>query len=251
MRYQPFLASFLLVLSMLACNFPSAAAVTPTATTLLSTNTPAQSLFTPVPSNTALPVASPLPTTANTPTVPVASPKDVAVNCRFGPGTAWVAISALNIGQASQIVGKSSDSSWWYIVDPFNSGRNCWVSASVTNASGNLAPIPVVQAPSASVTNVSVRVDPGTIAVAGCVGPLLPVKFTGTIEVNGPTSVKWYFDTQQGGALPTQTTDFQTFGSKEVTAEYTPTLTAGNYWVRLIVTTPNSVQSETRYTIQC
>src|SRR6185503_3980813 len=117
MRYQPFFASLLLFLSMLACNFPSAAAVTPTATTLLSTNTPAQPSFTPVPSNTALPAASALPTITNTPTVPVASPKDVAVNCRFGPGTAWVVISALNIGQTSQIVGKSSDGSWWYIVD--------------------------------------------------------------------------------------------------------------------------------------
>jgi uncharacterized protein YraI len=251
MRYQPFFASLLLFLSMLACNFPSAAAVTPTATTLLSTNTPAQPSFTPVPSNTALPAASALPTITNTPTVPVASPKDVAVNCRFGPGTAWVAISALNIGQASQIVGKSSDGSWWYIVDPFNSSRNCWVSASVTNASGNLAPIPVVEIPKASVTNVSVKVDPGTIVVAGCTGPLLPIKLTGTIEVNGPTTVKWYFETQQGGAFATQTTDFQTFGSKDVTAEYSPPLTAGNYWVRLIVTSPNTIQSEVKYTIQC
>jgi len=251
MRYQPFLASLLLILSMLACNLPSGAAVTPTAATLLSTNTPAQPSFTPIPSNTPLPSASPPPAATSTPTVPVASPKDVAVNCRFGPGIAWVAISALNIGQSSQIVGKNSDGSWWYIVDPFNSGRNCWVSVSVTNASGNLAPIPVVESPKASVTNVSVKVDPGTIVVAGCIGPLLPIKFTGTIEVNGPATVKWHFDTQQGGAFAEQTTDFSTFGSKDVTADYSPPLTAGNYWVRLIVTSPNSVQSEVKYTIQC
>ena len=251
MRYQPFFAGLLLILSMLACNFPSSTAVTPTITTLLSTNTPAQPSFTAIPSNTALPVASALPTLTTTPTVPVASPKEVAVNCRFGPGTAWVAISALNIGQTSQIVGKNSDGSWWYIVDPFNSSRNCWVSVSVTNASGNLAPIPVVEIPKASVTNVSVKVDPGTIVVAGCTGPLLPIKLTGTIEVNGPATVKWHFDTQQGGAFAEQTTDFQNFGSKDVTAEYSPPLTGGNYWVRLIVTSPNSVQSEVKYTIQC
>lgn len=251
MRYQPFFAVLLLVMSMLACNLPSGAEATPTAITFISTNTPAQPSFTAIPSSTALPAASALPTIINTPTVPVASAKDVAVNCRFGPGTAWVAISALNIGQASQIVGKSSDGSWWNIVDPFNSSRNCWVSASVTNASGNLAPIPVVEIPKGSVTNVSVKVDPGTTLVAGCIGPLLPVKFTGTIEVNGPTTVKWHFDTQQGGAFAEQTTDFATFGSRDVTAEYTPPLTAGNYWVRLIVTSPNSVQSEVKYTIQC
>lgn len=251
MRHQPFLASLLLILSMLACNLPSGASVTPTATTFLSTNTPPGPSSTPAPSNTPLPVASALPTTTTTPAVPVASPKDVAVNCRFGPGTAWVALSALNIGQSSQIVGKNSDGSWWYIVDPFNSSRNCWVSVSVTNASGNLAPIPVVEIPKASVTNVSVKVDPGTVVIAGCIGPVLPIKFTGTIEVNGPATVKWHFDTQQGGALAEQTTDFATFGSKDVSAEYTPPLTAGNYWVRLIVTSPNSVQSEVKYTIQC
>jgi hypothetical protein len=121
----------------------------------------------------------------------------------------------------------------------------------VTNASGNLASIPVVEAPRASVTNVSVKVEPSTVSVAGCVGPAAPLKFIGTIEVNGPARVTWNFDSQQGGASPAQTTDFDTFGSKEVSMDYPPPLTAGTYWVRLIVTSPNSLQSEARYTIQC
>lgn len=249
MKHQPFFASFLLLLSMLACNLPSNA-VTPT-TTAISTNTPAEPSSTPIPSNTPLPSVTPLPTVTFTPTVPVASPKDVAVNCRFGPGTAWVAISALNIGQSAQIVGKSSDGSWWYIVDPFSSSRNCWVSVSVTTAAGNLASIPVVQAPKASVTNVSVKVEPSTVSVAGCIGPVPPIKFTGTIEVNGPAKVDWYFDTQQSGSFSSQSTDFDAFGSKNVSSDFTPPLTAGTYWVRLIITSPNSLQSEAKYTIQC
>lgn len=162
-----------------------------------------------------------------------------------------MALSALNVGQSAQIVGKNSDGSWWYIVDPFSSGRNCWVSVSVTNASGNLASIPVVEAPKASVTNVSVKVEPSTVSVAGCIGPVAPIKFTGTIEVNGPVRVTWNFDSQQGGAFSSQTTDFDTFGSKDVSMDYTPPLTAGTYWVRLIITAPNNLQSEVRYTIQC
>ena len=249
MKHQPFFASLLLVLSMLACNLPSNAPGTPTATILPATNTvPASTL---VPSNTPLPSFTPPPTLTFTPTVPVASPKDVAVNCRFGPGTAWVAISALNVGQSSQIVGKNSDGSWWYIADPFSSGRNCWVSVSVTNASGNLASIPVVDAPRASVTNVSVRVDPSTVSVTGCTGTPPVIKFIGTIEVNGPARVTWNFDSQQGGAFSSQTTDFDTFGSKDVSMDYAPPLTAGTYWVRLIITAPNNLQSEARYTIQC
>ncbi len=173
------------------------------------------------------------------------------MNCRFGPGTAWIAVSALTVGLSTQIVGKNSDGSWWYIVDPSNSGRNCWVSVGVTNAAGNLAAIPVVETLKASVTNVSVKVDPGTISVAGCIGPISPIKIKGTIEVNGPATVKWYFETQQGGQMSTQTTDFDAFGSRDVSAEYTPPLVAGNYWVRLIVTSPNSIQSEVKYKIEC
>lgn len=248
MKHQPILASLLLVLSMLACNLPSNAPGTPTAT-VPATNTSAS--FTPIPSDTPLPSSTPPPTLTSTPTVPTASPKDVAVNCRFGPGTAWVAISALNVGQSAQIVGKNFDGSWWYIVDPFNSGRNCWVAVSVTNASGNLASIPAVEAPKASVTNVSVKVDPSTVSVTGCTGTPPVIKFIGTIEVNGPARVTWNFDSQQGGAFSSQTTEFDTFGSKDVSMDYAPPLTAGTYWVRLIVTAPNSQQSEVKYTIQC
>ena len=31
-----------------------------------------------------------------------------------------------------------------------------------------------------------------------------PVEITGTIETNGPTEVRWRFETQQGGAMPNQ-----------------------------------------------
>lgn len=254
MKSQFLFPALALVLAMLACNFPSNVPVTetptldvlplPSATQLLSTNTPTQ---TPLPNDTPLP-----PSTA-TPSVPVAFPKDVAVNCRFGPGTAWVAISALTVGQTSQITGKTSDGSWWNITDPLNSGRRCWVSASVVNTAGNLAGIPVAATPSASVTNVEVSVDPKTITLAACSDPFLPLEFSGTIETNGPTTVEWHFETQLGGTMLPKTTDFNTFGEKEVSTTYSPSspLTAGTYWVRLIVTDPNDMQAETTYKIEC
>jgi hypothetical protein len=145
----------------------------------------------------------------------------------------------------------NSDRSWWYIVDPFNSGRKCWVSVSVTNAGGNLALVPVVETPKASVTKVTVDVDPKTISVPGCSGPIPPSQIKGTIETNGPTTVKWHFETQQDGAMTEQTTEFDSFGSKDFSVAYTPTLTAGSYWVRLIVTSPNDIQGEAKYTIAC
>jgi hypothetical protein len=175
----------------------------------------------------------------------------VAVNCRLGPGTGWTVLSGLSVGTSSQITGRAGDGGWWQITDPLNSSRRCWVAASVTNTAGNLAGIPVVEAPQARVTDVSVEVSPETINAIACPGAGSPIEFSGTIETDGPTTVTWYFDTQQSGPLTTQTTEFDTFGEQEFSASYTPLLTAGTYWVRLVVTGPNSESDETTYTITC
>lgn len=240
----------ILVLAMSACNLPSNVS-TETPTPELITPSATQPLSTETPTQTALPSNTPPPTTTSTPTVPVALPKEVAVNCRLGPGTAWIVLSGLNVGASAQIVGKTADNGWWYIVDPFNSARKCWVASSVTNTAGNLAGIPVAGAPSAEVTDVNVNVEPDTINVAGCVGPILPIEIGGEIETNGPTTVKWHFETEQGGAMPTQTTEFDAFGSKDFGVDYTPPLTEGTYWVRLVVTSPNNMQAEAEYEIEC
>src|SRR5918996_957674 len=133
-----------LVLAMSACNLPSNAPVTETPTVQV-TISPTLFLPTQTPSQTPPPTNTSPPPSTSTPSVPTVSTKDVPVNCRIGPGTAWLVLSSLTVGQTSQIVGKNSDGTWWYIVDPFSSSRNCWVSVSVTNAAGNLANIPIVQ----------------------------------------------------------------------------------------------------------
>jgi len=243
----------MLVLALSACNLPSNAPGTETPTPAGITPSATQAFSTEAPTQTPLPSNTPPATTTSTPTVPIALPRDVAVNCRLGPGVAWIVLSALNVGTSSQIVGKTADTGWWYIVDPFSSGRNCWVSSSVTNTGGNLAGIPVAAAPQATVTDVSLDIDPNTVSVPGpgCIGPVLPIEIAGTIETNGPTTVQWHFETQQGGAMPNQTTEFDAFGTKDFSVDYTPVLTAGTYWVRLIVTSPNSIQAEEKYTIVC
>ncbi|HEX9333240.1 MAG TPA: hypothetical protein VF896_15210 [Anaerolineales bacterium] len=251
MKSRTLLSILTYVLVMSACNLPSNVAITETPTLAAITPSSTQPLPTDIPTQTLLPSNTPPPTSTSTPTVPVAFPKEVAVNCRLGPGIAWIVLSGLSVGTNAQIVGKTADTGWWYIVDPFNSSRNCWVASSVTNTSGNLGGIPVVAAPKATVTKVTVDVDPNTISVAGCVGPILPLDITGTVETNGPTTVQWHFETQQGGAMATQTTDFDAFGSKTFSVDYTPPLTAGTYWVRLIVISPNDVQAEVKYTIEC
>ena len=252
MKTRTWFPVLVLVLAMLACNLPSNVPATQTAAPLTLPSATATTIPAPeLPTQTPLPTNTPLPTFTFTPSVPVAFPKDVNVNCRLGPGTAWLPISALLVGQSSQITGKNSDGNWWLIVNPQNSGGRCWVSSSVTNTGGNLSGIPVAEEPETEVTDVSVNVDPKTISVAGCTGPVLPIKIKGTIETNGPVTVKWRFETQLGGTMGNQSTDFDNFGSKDFSADYTPPLTAGTYWVKLIVFDPNDRQAETSYKIEC
>ena len=178
-------------------------------------------------------------------------PSDKGVNCRFGPGVDWLVVGALLVGQNATIQGRNADSSWWYVVTPNDPGKPCWVAASVTNHAGNMAGVPVVSPPDALVINVSLKVDPDTMSVAGCIGPLQPVSLNGNIEVNGPVEVKWYFETQQSGSMATQTTNFNSAESKDISTNYTPVLTAGTYWVRLIVVDPNNKSAEAKYKIEC
>ena len=242
------LAAFVATSCDLPVSAPEATATPPfTETVALPSDTPA-------PTGTPLPTDTPFPTLTFTPSVPTITTLDKPVNCRLGPGTAWLATSALNLGQSSQIVGKNSDTSWWLIQDPLSPGRNCWVAASVTSASGNLSGLQVAQTQAASVTNVTIKLEPKLIdLVLLCIGVVPPVKFTGSIETNGPAEVKWHFETQQGGVQSNKSADFDAFGIKEVSGEYTHVLPvlAGKYWVRLVVTSPNSLVAEALYEIDC
>ena len=251
MKHRSLLLVLIIVLALSACNLPSNAPRTETPTLTIITPSTTQSFATALPTQTPLPTNTVPPTSTSTPTVPVAFPKEVAVNCRLGPGTGWIVLSGLNVGASSQIVGKSGDGGWWYIVDPFSSARKCWVASSVTNTAGNLAGIPIVEAPKAEVTKVTIDISPKTITAAACPGAGPPIEFSGSIETNGPTTVTWHFETQQTGALTTQTIDFDAFGSEEFSTNYTPLLGTGTYWVRLIVTSPNNIQAETSYMITC
>lgn len=249
MKTKNLISMFMLILAMLACNLPAAqpTAQPPTETVASPTEAPP----TVTPSQTPIPTDTPLPTPTATPTIPIAWPSDRGVNCRFGPSTQWLVVGALLVGQTATIQGKNADSSWWFVETPNDRGKPCWVAASVTNVAGNVGALPILSSPDASVIGLKINVEPDTRSVAGCLGPIQPVLLRGKIEVNGPTTVKWYFETQQGGAMSTQTTNFINAEEKEVSADYTPLLTAGTYWARLVVTTPNDKTAEAKYKIEC
>src|SRR5688572_2576348 len=203
MKKQRLVISVAIASLILACNLPvvtssqdgndqgqpgtTQVTATETQPALLPTETPV-----PVPSDT--PTITPTPT----PSVPMVTPNDKAVNCRFGPGQEYVPIgSGLAVGSSAQILGKSSGGGWWQIQNPSGGGDRCWVAASVTTASGDLATIGGIAAPEPFVTGVTVKVADTTIEVPGCAFPV-SASYEGTITVNGPVKVKWHWELSQG-----------------------------------------------------
>jgi uncharacterized protein YraI len=69
----------------------------------------------------------------------------VNANCRSGPGTAYAAAASVLEGASAEIVGKNADGSWLMVRS--SGGGACWVSASTLAACGDLASVPVMQAP--------------------------------------------------------------------------------------------------------
>ncbi len=245
MNKRILIASLVIILMMSACNLPSGVTATATPTSIFPTETPTAAF-------TAVPTETPSPTIEPTPTIPIAWPSDKGVNCRLGPGTEWVTIGALLVGETANIQGRNGDSSWWYVVTKGNPGSPCWVAASVTITAGNLANLAVINPPIASVTEVSIKLEPKDISLPGCFGPVQPIKFEGSISVNGPVKVKWYFETEQDGPMSSDTINFGFADSKKVeTSSFTPDIAEGTFWVRLVVVEPNSKTAEAKYKVVC
>lgn len=246
MRSKNMISTFVALFVIAACNLPGVGPVlevVPTDTT--------QPAFTETPTQTLFPTDTPLPSLTPTPTIPIAWPLDKGVNCRLGSGTEWVVVGALLVGETATIQGRNIDSSWWYVLTVGNPGSPCWVAASVTVTAGNLSNLGVINPPIASVTKVSVKLDPKEINLPGCIGPVLPIAIKGTIETNGPVKVDYYFGTESGGDMPADSKVFKGADSKSFDASYTPPPGAGSFWVHLTVTGPNDKVGEAKYKIIC
>ena len=136
-----------LVLAVLACNFPVAvsstqdpgAAYTSAAQTvavavnqtLVSSSTPQSftptSLDTLTPLPTLTPTLSPTPNFTATPSVPLIS-VTVDTNCRSGPGKIYDYLGGLFVGQTAEVYGKNPSGDYFYIRLPENSSIYCWES---------------------------------------------------------------------------------------------------------------------------
>jgi hypothetical protein len=235
-RMIPLLVCALLIV---ACNVPLFTSSTPTPSSLpTSTLTPAlppPSTFTPVPTPSPTPIASQL------------TPKSKTINCRSGPDVAYASLGVISLGQTALIVGKNKNSTWWYVGDPNNTNRFCWVSASVVTTSGSLSNLPVIPPLGVIATNVTVS---ASVSFNMCGGPN-PVTFSGTITTNGATKVsfQWEIRGDKSNTTPPQTIIFSAAGTKNAFDPGTYTADCGHYSISLHVLSPNDISAKQNFKI--
>ncbi len=200
-----------------------------------------------IPSETPIPTETPLPTITPTPQKPVAWPKDQGVHCRYGPGKEWEAVSAVPAGTTVEILGRVSETTWWYVTDPLHEGDACWVAFDVMDTAGDLRIIPIVEPPTARVTQVKVE---ATVSFVTCGGPN-PVTFSGKITANGPTTATYHWEIggEKQSVTGDQTLTFAEAGTQKLTFDAYDA-DCGNYFVVLSVTSPNEMTAQQDFSIK-
>ena len=256
MRNRFWIASVVLVAALQACNLQSNQSEEETPPLPQPTldpptsSAPALPTFTPIPSETSSPLELPtISSSTSTPSIPIAWPKEQPVNCRFGPGIAYAVAGGLEVGKQAEIVGRNADQTWWQVKNPNDPSTLCWLSASVTNAAGNLDALPVASPPSVSVIRITVSVDPPAMNVACDALPQV-VNVTAEIATNGPTSVNWRWETSAGEFSSEDPLTFLEGGTQVIKDQY-QVASANDYWIQVHVLNPNDKTGRVYFKVNC
>ncbi len=184
---------------------------------------------------------------------PMVTPKTVASNCRFGPGTGFSSVGGLNPGITVPIHATIADMSWWQIENSLDPGTYCWVAASVTNTSGNLALVPIVPIPTGIVTAVTVVVNSGAVLHGFCGGPNA-TSFTVSITTNGPATVVYHVSIYNGdGSFRDSPGDATLVFANASTQTFDPggayKTDCGSFYIQAITTSPNSMTAQANWEV--
>lgn len=245
-------AVVILVFALSSCNLPRdrrTETPPPSIQPTLDTPTPSISTSTPIPIETLLTLEPPTITPTSTPSTVLASPKDQPVNCRFGPGTSYAVAGALNLGRQAEIIGRNSDSSWWYVRNPSNPSTSCWLAASATNTVGNVEALSVVNPPEIVVTSISVSVDPPAMHVA-CDAFPQAVIISAQITTNGPSIVAWRWESSTSAISSEKNLLFEEGGTKTV-QEYYQVDSANDYSIQIRTLLPNVLIGQANFKVTC
>jgi uncharacterized protein YraI len=236
---------------LLACNLPMFAPATqsPLPTSASASVIPLNTPITVLPTLTTVPTITPTATIVPTPSVPQVSPISAGVNCRSGPDVSFPSVSSIALGSFAQIAGRNSDSSWWYVRDPYSPGSFCWVSADVVTTAGNLAGIPVMAPTAGIVTKVTASADVASPVFCG--GPNV-INFSGQITTNGPAkvSVQWELTGDKSFTTSPETVNFKAAGTKSAPDEGAYKTDCGHFTITLHVLSPNDVSASKNFKVE-
>ncbi|HLO16385.1 MAG TPA: SH3 domain-containing protein [Anaerolineales bacterium] len=241
-----------LLFGLSSCNLPaSQTTATPasTPTLMLDTLTSSISTLTPIPIETFVSIELPTVTATSTPNVFLVSPKDQPVNCRFGPETSYAVIGALILGRQAEIIGRNSDSTWWYVRNPSDPSTSCWLSAEFVETVGDVQSLPVVNSPVIAVTGVYVIVDPPVINVACDAFPQV-VTISAQISASGPSTVVWHWELSTGVVSPDKNLIFEVGDTKTV-QDYYQVNGANDFIVTVQTTLPNIMTGQASFKAVC
>ena len=190
-----------------------------------------------------------LPTSTPEPSVVSLRVKVELVNCRLGPGTVFLTINELKLGQSLRAVGRNDASNWFYVRDPGNPGGFCWVSADVVETQDEIDGLEIVPPPVASITDVSLRVEPNRIVV-DCDEFPQTVFFEALVTSNGPTLFTWRWETSIGITSDDGTLVFEEAGTQAIN-DYYQINAPNDYWVKLHVLTPEERFEQVNFPVSC
>ena len=97
--------------------------------------------------STPTPSPSPTNTLTLTPTPTQASPMlDVTANthCRTGPGSTYVSLGVLLVGEEAEVLAQSTVENYWYIQLPDKPDQPCWLSGEYARIEGDTNLLPVL-----------------------------------------------------------------------------------------------------------
>lgn len=250
MRRQLQIGFTVFVLLTASCNLPSQTpeALPASQTPIVDTPLAAVSTSTLVPVETllAIPTATFVPTT--TPRLTVAVSINQPVNCRYGPSTAYAVIGGLEVGRQAEVVGRSADSAWWYVKNPSDPSTFCWLAASVVDVVGNTNLPEVTPAP-VQVTGIQLEVSPPSLNVS-CTSFPQYVTVTAEIVTNGPSTVKWRWETSEGEMFDKEPLLFLEAGSQGGLLYYRVNA-AKDYWFQVHILSPNDTTGRTIFKAIC
>jgi hypothetical protein len=271
--------------SVTACNFPIRATSTereereplpPTATVAPTDTRILPPSVTTAATDTVTPTVSPTATEG-----PPIFTTTVNANCRTGPGTIYDVVRILPTGTTEEIVGKDVSEIWWVVED----GPRCWISTATGTVNGDTSDVPVFPAPPTPTTaptptftitpspTLEIFLPPPRTRIT--LPPLVTTvtvtadetSYTGpcphrfywhaTASATGALTANWIWETSWDGVEWAETASYGSItfpgaGSQPVHDYWYETTWDSTKYMRLHITTPNSVYSNAvRVTIDC